>query len=520
MSIKKTWFSYILWLIATGFSICFIYSNVSGLVTYLGLYGSGSYVRNGGYSVGFLLIMVAVCLGLCFLSKKITLPSVSKWVGRGLHIFILLASVVIFVVTRIQVVYHASFDTVEVMNLYEASKIGGMVSKTEAATTFLEQIYTNILSGVFLFLGNKMEVMLYVQIFLQVITFLVLVGIGWTLQKNFSSWIPAVCYAVSPLFVNASADMGAANFWFCIAVLAIGLICLLERIWKNRMITYAAVNVFGLVGGIFVWFANTNGFVDLSVPLTEAWRNIGISVPAYYIGALVFAFFVLLYCVSFWFYDRDHASFYMVPILCFSGVYIYLLLRGNGAEIFLLMLIHLYLYFVVAEGLRVFFALMPKAVVKTEKTIKEEQNREISDQWDVLIESNKTPETVPAASEEKIIAEAKTTPSNFEWWEKDGLMELNEEITAIPDEEEEAVIIRVSDIVKESESLNEQKSSARRENVEEPEQIPVIDKTAMIENVLPMPKKHVSRTLEYAFEPPEDMMHYDIEIENDDYDYE
>ena len=48
----------------------------------------------------------------------------------------------------------------------------------------------------------------------------------------------------------------------------------------------------------------------------------------------------------------------------------------------------------------------------------------------------------------------------------------------------------------------------------------VFDKTAMIENVLPMPKKHIGRTLDYAFEPSEDMMHYDIEFENDKYDYE
>ena len=48
----------------------------------------------------------------------------------------------------------------------------------------------------------------------------------------------------------------------------------------------------------------------------------------------------------------------------------------------------------------------------------------------------------------------------------------------------------------------------------------ILDKTAMIENVLPMPKKHVGRSFEYSFEPTEEMMHYDVEVENDDYDYE
>ena len=44
-------------------------------------------------------------------------------------------------------------------------------------------------------------------------------------------------------------------------------------------------------------------------------------------------------------------------------------------------------------------------------------------------------------------------------------------------------------------------------------------KIKLIQNPLPMPKKHVRKTMEYGFHPEEDMMHYDIEVdENDDYD--
>ena len=44
-------------------------------------------------------------------------------------------------------------------------------------------------------------------------------------------------------------------------------------------------------------------------------------------------------------------------------------------------------------------------------------------------------------------------------------------------------------------------------------------KPKFIENPLPLPKKHVRKTMEYGFIPEEDMMHYDIEVdENDDYD--
>ena len=44
-------------------------------------------------------------------------------------------------------------------------------------------------------------------------------------------------------------------------------------------------------------------------------------------------------------------------------------------------------------------------------------------------------------------------------------------------------------------------------------------KMKFIDNPLPMPKKHVRKTMEYSFIPDESMMHYDIEVdENDDYD--
>lgn len=44
-------------------------------------------------------------------------------------------------------------------------------------------------------------------------------------------------------------------------------------------------------------------------------------------------------------------------------------------------------------------------------------------------------------------------------------------------------------------------------------------KPQLIENPLPLPRKHVRKAMEYGFIPEEDMMHYDIEVdENDDYD--
>lgn len=41
----------------------------------------------------------------------------------------------------------------------------------------------------------------------------------------------------------------------------------------------------------------------------------------------------------------------------------------------------------------------------------------------------------------------------------------------------------------------------------------------LIENPLPLPKKHVKKTMDYRFEPEPEFMKYDIEVkENDDFD--
>ena len=45
------------------------------------------------------------------------------------------------------------------------------------------------------------------------------------------------------------------------------------------------------------------------------------------------------------------------------------------------------------------------------------------------------------------------------------------------------------------------------------------NKIRFIENPLPLPKKHVKKTMDYRFEPEEEGMKYDIETaENDDFD--
>ena len=63
---------------------------------------------------------------------------------------------------------------------------------------------------------------------------------------------------------------------------------------------------------------------------------------------------------------------------------------------------------------------------------------------------------------------------------------------------------------------------ASNKNIElkESQEEAIIDKKAPIENVLPLPKRHINKVVEYSYEPSEAEMHYDIELTEETSDYD
>ena len=113
--------------------------------------------------------------------------------------------------------------------------------------------------------------------------------------------------------------------------------------------------------------------------------------------------------------------------------------------------------------------------------------------------------------------EAVQTKVQIETLTKENSVPKENSVQEENDVSDDTGVIRVSDILK---TLGADERESEMVSIEDMQMGETLDKTAMIENVLPMPKKHVSRSFEYSFEPTEDMMHYDVEVENDDYDYE
>lgn len=520
MSIKKTWFSYILWLIATGFSILFTYYAVTNLTKYFGMYGHNRIEFLIGYSVAVIVIVGLLCFLLRKLFDKIHLPKVNKWVTRSFYFLVFLGITALFICTRFNSFVTGGLNGEQMVVFYEMSRIGFLPEDLEAlksvlgnvslAPSVFEKAYMKSLSVLFLFFGNKLEILDLVQLIFQGVSLLSLYVIGWNMQRGIFAWIPALAYAASPIHASMIGDFGPSNFWFCIVLLGMVLCFTLQKLWKNRFVTYVVTTLWGIGICAFV-FASKFGVLFQNAPAFLVESGYRETIAVVYTEFLIWSIILLMYCVTFWFVKTDSVSMYVLPMVLANGLLLVLQYHECDVAFFLTLFIGFLVSIFGTEGLRLLCAVKPKVITGRNVDADLESKEDIK------------------ASKQKM-----DDREDFDWAEMKTIMEQKEEpvqavsVQAISEAEadtketdvlEETGVIRVSDILKavgaeDTKPKNDEMASSKEMQKEE-----IPDKTAMIENVLPMPKKHVSRSFEYSFEPSKDMMHYDVEVDNDDYDY-
>ncbi len=454
MSLKKSWFSYVLWFIFAGMTVVISYSVLTEL--FQAFYENICQKIFAGYLYSkpiMKLLTVIIAAGvlalfniLCKRMKVFTLP---KWCGVLLHALFFIFVLGLFCYLRLPAILndYSQIWSNQAEYFYQASKIGASVTESTVSMSYLERVYSFVLSGIFLFFGNKPVMMHYFQLFLQTVSLLLLILIGFHVQKGLVAWIPAIWYAVSPYSIALTKDCGPASFWFLVVLFGLFLICLFERAWKCKNITYIVFVLYQLIiCGVIVWIKSPVLFLGKS-PFVSGGLFEG-NVAVYNISVIIFVVFMLAYCVSFWFDKQDHKSLYIIPFATLGICFIWLSNYEFDIPAFLMMFTALNFCFLFMESLKITFRANPKVLTGN-------------------IDSKNACADMDKQEEE-------TEEEVFDWTQMQAVMEETKE---------------------------------------------VIDKTAMIENVLPMPKKHVPKVIDYAFEPSEEQMHYDIEIENDDYDY-
>ena len=483
MSLKKTWFSYMLWFVFTVAAIVVSY-NILGdvlqefyamLSSYAPQY---SFVIDLGGKVLTIAAVIFLVVLLQFLCGKIKSPVVPAWLRIIGHIVLGVGIVAVFGALRYSAFMQAylmeisSAETsLQAQFFFELSKVGSMKEGMQAVGTLsvLEQGYISVLHTIFLFVGNKIGVLYWTQLIAQSLIFIFLIFIGWTMQKGVFAWLPALLYAVMPSFFYSASDVGFANFWILIAVFCLFVICLLEKAWKKKQITYLVMVFAQVLAAGFVFWAKTGVLIYSQSPFISGGITPGAEVVLNW-EMLIWTAFLMIYSVTFFMDKQDMGVLFSIPFAAFGILFAWLSAYEYESSYFLMMLALLNLIFLISESARAIFRTKPLAVTDTCNSVESVES----------VEMYETDEP------------AKQVESNFEWEEMKEVMHSTEGIE-VREEEPVKVELPITEIP--------------------------IDRKAPIENVLPMPKKHKPRVFDYAFEPTEDMMHYDVELENDEYDY-
>ena len=464
MSLKKTWFSYILW---------FVFAGITAIITYIvlvevlqGYYAMlCSYVPKYAFGLfcvtKIVIVVVAVLLVvlLRLICSKIKMPTIPRGLTITGHILLCMGIIAGFCAFRYQAFHYAfylqSYSSVpseQAMFIYELSKVGA--SAGSSILSFLEQTYVCVMRTIFMFWGNKLECLFMTQLVLQAVTLILLMVIGWTMQKGIFAWIPALLYAFVPTFFYSASDVGIANFWILTVVFVLFVICLLEKAWKKKNITYLVMTVVQLLFAGFVFCSKKGVLLYSDAPFVSGGIIQGVQ-GILYIETLIVVAFLLVYCVTFFIDKQDHRSLFILPVLCYSVLFVWLNMYEYEVFYCMMLLAFINVIFMIAQSMRTIFRAKP-----------------------IVVTGNSIPE--------------KAIDTKFEWEEMKEVMHSTEGIE-VRKEESVKVELEITEVP--------------------------IDKKAPIENVLPMPKKHKPRIFDYAFEPTQEMMHYDVEIENDEYDY-
>lgn len=486
MNTKKSWFSYAIWGIFTVL-LCLYFSIYINKVCQL-----NKFTKNGTVftvCIGFISIFAVFCL-LCFLWDKYGrnyIQQISLCTKRLWEIFLALSLFAGAILTRVYWFFHHFVTPLGSLQYYDAAIIreGGSVSAAEQGISCL---YTRLLSFLFSFLGNRQEAGILMQCVLQLagivlfyfavrrltgkITALVSLGI-----LSFFPGAVRYCFMLTPEIL----------FFFLFSCLLFLLSTFQRGEEKKGRRTAAAIFItafLGLCGG-YLFYLDITGilfFAALLFVLLSKKRKKGKTL-VYIISS---GLGILLGFGLFLFFEASVSdSGFIVAFsrwrqTAFGSTNLSFILAGPDITS-------------VASIAGCFFAA-----------------------WYVL--------SFPFLKQDKgsFYMLFLLVISMFVFFQKTNMdyqilgtmcwsVLAGLGVTSVFQERESRLWHKNKE--KDVDSMTEEDTDIIIEDIEEK---PAIQ---FIENPLPLPKKHVKRTMDYKFHPEEAMMKYDIEIaENDDFD--
>lgn len=256
MTYRKTWFSYVIWILYT--SLCVTLLAFAGYSVY------GVYVKAAPAKLGALLVFpLLVCVYLALKQSALALRrrrSLSLHSKLMLEAFCVSVSFVFGFLVRLRM-----FRDVEILLTSGDTLSGGYIEKAlvragesvEPIAHGISYLYVLTLSAVFSFLGNSVSAAMLLQIALQLLTML----LGYRLVKaaagRFAACVTLLLLAFSPVFVEKIAVIDPECLFILLYLSGVSFVVLYARavladrpVWRN---VFAAI-LPGAAIGILAYF--------------------------------------------------------------------------------------------------------------------------------------------------------------------------------------------------------------------------------------------------------------------------
>lgn len=534
MTWKKTWFSYFVWGVSTVLLILAYF--------WLGMDIVKSYEAPVWF-LGIPLILVLICFfGVKLFKNKMVPLQISNtfWITMEALCFTLL-----FAGGFLARLYTAT--DISDTEMFRLCSISLQTSELQNVGNALLELYVAFIKNAFYFVGNSWIVAVAVQMNLQLISFVLFYVVVRKLSGAISALISFAFVLFSPMCITASVTLDPAVFYFALCVLALYFVteavCRFVANRKVKAYQYIFVVVIGLLTGAIVYLDIAGVWV-----VVAALTLLGLSdfkdqnkikgKTAYFILYMIFVLvgILVMLFVSCGFKPDALKDVFLaweanfVPMLG-QSLYLPLGITFGMREVVYVSL----LFFACLLGVLGFWESKVQnpqlgAFVSTLLIMALGYNcpaAEVSDRkilfiamlaflagagmksliikdklQAVTVEPKGEPETMYEEAKEEIVAET--------------LEETSDEVMA-EIAEETAVGVR-------EEVYDEIHEEIREEIHEESQTEPVVDivekpEIQFIPNPLPLPKKHVKKTMNYGIDVEDEMMDFDIEIaEDDDFD--
>lgn len=503
MRVRKTWFSYILWvLFSCSLAVIFYFS----LSSYLNLLGISDLRQSGGIiAICAVVLITLFCLAEWFFNRKSNKDREER--DKIYSILVIILLIILFFLFRI-LLFTAIDDDILLFSKFVKNALIQNGKEISFHLSSLEDMFSSLLTLSFLFLGNKGIAVWVLQLFFQTVCFV----FSYFGIKRIAGRIPAlaVCFGITvlPMFFNSVITDETASLKLCIASMALWMISLykdgLEKKGMKELLTILISAFLGILcfyDNIFIAFFFLPAIICLETKMQSMLRK-ALNIILWFIfgltgyGFLAFGDSIfrdgnLFVHIENYFMQRYTVNFEPSLVVSFSAMN-YLFIVFAFCISYIIMFIkteydeaHLFIFVLLVEfGVLIIF--YPKDALVYYYLLA----------VCFLSIAGAGIRNLVLSSEECIAKKEK---------------EKQQALEDIDAQKEFIEYFKGTDDLTDQKKLYENSDKDTNESVRE-EVNDVIKSIQYIENPLPLPKKHEKKEMGYGFEPDEDKMHFDFDL--------